>query len=122
MIEIETWQMFGGLLGILVLLGGGAMALQRLGIITKSNAAAAPATKGNSDADDLAARISALETRTAVLEERTHHHDREIGGIAETHTRISVLAETTSRIEGEIGQMNRQLGLVVKHLLDGRAP
>ena len=33
MITVETWQMFGGLAGIIILLGGVALALQRLGII-----------------------------------------------------------------------------------------
>ena len=124
MIELETWQMFGGLLGILVLLGGGAMALQRLGIIqTKSNAAAAPATKGNSDdADDLDTRITSLEIRVAVLDERTMKHEARLEGIGKLHTRIDGVAETTKRIEGEISQMNRQMGLVVRHLLGERAP
>ena len=36
MITVETWQMFGGLAGIIILLGGVALALQRLGIIARS--------------------------------------------------------------------------------------
>ena len=40
MIAPETWQQFGGLLAILIILGGAALALQRLGLIRPRNISA----------------------------------------------------------------------------------
>ena len=124
MIPVEAWQAFGGLLAVLTALGGGAFALQRLGILRRSpNPAPAPAPSAD-EGDDLAARVLALEgragtieERTAILEERTRKHEDSLKGIGRLHARIDGVAETTGRIEGEIGQMNRTLGLMLRHLL-----
>ena len=117
MITVETWQMFGGLVGILVLLGGAALALQRLGLLRAKPAPAAEPAKGKTG-DALAARVAALETGMARLDERTRKHERSLEGIGKLHQRIDGLTETSGRIEGEVRQMNRQLSLVVKHLVE----
>lgn len=117
MIPVEAWQAFGGVVAVVILLGGGALALQRLGIL-RSKSAPAPA-KG--DDDGLADRVAGVETRIAVLDERTRKHERALEGIGKLHARIDGVAETTSRIEGEISQMNRQMSLVVRHLMGERA-
>lgn len=118
MITVETWQVFGGLLGILVLLGGGALALQRLGIIQTKSSTPSASAKGGSD--DLPARVTRLEKDVARLDERTRKHEISLGGIGNLHKRIDGLTETSGRIEGELSQMNRQLGLVLRHLLGER--
>ena len=119
MIDSSTWQMFGGLIGILVLLGGGVLALQRLGIIqTRSSTSPAPA-KGE-ETDGLAARVTGLERQVATLEERSRKHEISLGGIGNLHKRIDGLTETSGRIEGEMKQMNRQIGLMLRHLLGER--
>ena len=123
MIPVEAWQAFGGLLAVLTALGGGAFALQRLGILRRTPNPA-PAPSADEDGGDLTARVLALEgragtieERTAVLEERTRKHEDSLKGIGRLHARIDGVAETTGRIEGEIGQMNRTLGLMLRHLL-----
>lgn len=125
MIPVEAWQAFGGVVAVVILLGGGALALQRLGIL-RSKSAPAPAKGG--PPDGLASRVTALETRAAALEEhvatlkeRTRKHERSLEGLGNIHRRIDGLTETSGRIEGEVRQMNRQLGLVLNHLLGERA-
>ena len=119
MIEASTWQMFGGLLGILVLLGGGALALQRMGIIqTKSNATPAPAAGGQEEISALEARVTDLENGMATLNERTRKHEESLKGIGRLHQRIDGVAETSKKIEGEVTQMNRTLQTILRHMLD----
>ena len=119
MIEASTWQMFGGLLGILVLLGGGALALQRMGIIqTKSNVTPAPA-KG--ETADLSDRVMHLEKEVSTLNERTRKHEESLKGIGKIHQRIDSLAESSGRIEGEVSQMNRTLQTILRHMLGGES-
>ena len=124
MISTETWQAFGGLLVVLIALGGAAVALQRLGIIRRSpGPAPAPAASEGEDGAGAArmlaleGRISSVEGRASVLEERTRKHERSLEGIGRLHARIDGVAETTGRIEGEITQMNRTLQLMLRHLL-----
>ena len=119
MLTVEAWQAFGGVVGVLILLGGGALALRHLGLI---RARAAPAPAKDEPSMSHGDRIAKLETRVAVLEERTHNHGRDIESIGKVHIRIDAVSETTSRIEGEISQMNRQLVLVSRHLMGERAP
>ena len=139
MITVETWQLFGGLLSILIALGGAAFALQRLGILRPKAAASPPPTPAGSDGPT--ARVVALEThcavldertreyhvlpdlerRIAIIDERTRKHEQKLEGIGHLHARIDALSETSGRIEGELGQMNRQLSLVLSHLLGERA-
>ena len=67
MIDAGAWEAFGGVSAILVLLGGVALALQRLGILRagapRSAAAPAPPAGGG----DLAERLAALEREHARL-------------------------------------------------------
>ena len=120
MIPPEAWQAFGGVLAVVIGLGAGVLALQRLGILRAKPAAPAPAQ--DKPSDDLIDRVTNLETSVAVLEERTRNHDQDIQGLGRIHQRIDAVSETTKRIEGEISQMNRQLSLVSKHLMGERAP
>ena len=107
--------MFGGLAAIIITLGGAAMGLQRLGII-RSKPDATPATD-DSNAEDLTARVTDLESRTAILEERTRKHEISLEGIGKLHRRIDNLTETSGRIEGEVTQMNRTLQVMLRHML-----
>lgn len=116
MITVEAWQAFGGVVGVLILLGGGALALRHLGLI-RAKPAPAPTEDKAESLDD---RVTKMEIRIAVLDERTMKHEARLEGIGKLHTRIDGVAETTKRIEGEISQMNRQMGLVVRHLLGER--
>lgn len=69
MITVETWQMFGGLAGIIILLGGVALALQRLGII-QPRAASAPSQKCEHIEKDL----KALRMEFDALADRLERH------------------------------------------------
>ena len=116
MISPDAWQAFGGVLAVIIALGGGVLALQRLGILRPKPAAVPPAPT-EEGSDDLGARVADLESRVAVLDERTRKHERSLEGIGRLHGRIDGVAETTGRIEGEITQMNRTLNLMLRHLL-----
>lgn len=115
MIPVEAWQTLGALLAALTALGGGAFALQRLGIIRSRGAA--PAPPAASGGDDVPDRLAAIESRLAVVEERSRSHERALEGIGRLHGRIDRVAETTQRIEGEISALHRTLTLVMRHLL-----
>ena len=117
MIPIESWQAFGGVLAVIIALGGGVLALQRLGILRPKPAAVPPPAPAEKGFDDLGARVADLESRVAVLDERSRKHERSLEGIGRLHGRIDGVAETTGRIEGEITQMNRTLNLMLRHLL-----
>ena len=69
MIPVETWQVFGGLAGIIILLGAVALALQRLGIIAPRNAA--PDRKFGGD---VAADLASLRADFDALRERIDRH------------------------------------------------
>lgn len=116
MIPPEAWQAFAGVAAIIILLGGVALALQRLGIIGRS-ASAPPATapKPEPDPEDLAD----LRMRVAVLEERTRKHEISLGGISRLHGRIDEVATGMSRTEGEVQQMNRSTMLMLRRLMGG---
>ena len=114
MISPEAWQAFAGVAAIIILLGGVALALQRLGIIGRA-APAPPAPAPAPEPEDLVE----LRTRVAVLEERTRKHEISLEGIGRLHARVDEVKACISRIEGEVSGMSRQVNLVVKHLLKG---
>ena len=60
MIEPEAWQAFGGVLSVLILLGGGALALRRLGFLGAGQAAdgAAPLRQIEKDLQALRLHIA----------------------------------------------------------------
>ena len=68
MISVETWQMFGGLAGIIILLGGVALALQRLGIIAPKPAPPA------ASCDRVAKDLKALRMEFDSLVQRIDRH------------------------------------------------
>ncbi len=115
MIDGDTWQIFGGLLGVLIALGGAALALQRLGILRPSRPAPPKGGEG-----DLPGQVADLQRRVATLEERTRKHEGSLAGIGRVHQRIDGLAESTSRIEGEVTQMNRTLQVMLRHMMGDR--
>lgn len=118
MIAVETWQMFGGLLGILIALGGAALALQRLGIL-RSRTPPAPAVTSEGEEPEA---IAELRMRVGVLEERTRQHEISLQGIGKVHARIDDVANGMSRLEGVTEQMNGTLKLILRHMMGDRAP
>ena len=113
MIPVESWQAFGGVIGVVIALGSAAFALQRLGIIRKAAPPAPAAADPDTDIDE----IGDLKNRVAVLEERSRKHEQALANIGKVHARIDDVATTTARIEGEITQMNRTLNLMLTHML-----
>ena len=119
MIPPESWQAFAGIGGVVVFLGGIALALQRLGIIRRPAPPAPPATPEPGAAED---GLEDLRERVAVLEEKSRKHDERLAGVGKVHARIDDVATTTARIEGEITQMNSTLNLMLRHLLGETPP
>ena len=121
--DLEAWHAFGGVVVILMFLGGGALALQRLGVIRPRSAeAAAPGAPAGDVSDDLTGRVADLESRVAVIEERSKRNEQRLEGIGKLHGRIDGVVETTGRIEGEVTQMNRTLNVMLRHMLGEKAP
>ena len=114
MIPPEAWQAFAGVAAVIILLGGVALALQRLGIIGRP-APAPPAPAPAPETEDL----TDLRTRVAVLEERTRKHEISLEGIGRLHARVDEVKASISRVEGEMHGVRRQVDLIVKHLLQG---
>lgn len=117
MITVETWQMFGGLLGILIALGGAALALQRLGILRRASPAPPPA-EGPGDGESAA--VADLRARVGVLEERTRQHEISLQGIGKVHARIDEVASGVSHLTGTVDQMNGTLKLILRHMMGDR--
>lgn len=123
MIAVETWQIFGGLIGILVLLGGGALSLQRLGIIqTKSSPATAQA-KGDAADISLAVEVGAvrqqykmLQESVAMQEERLRGMERELAALDERTKNSTEALNKIGRLHARIDDISRsvheQKGLV----------
>lgn len=112
MIPPEAWQAFAGIAAIIILLGGVALALQRLGIIGRTPPAP-PESAPNPE------RLTDLKMRVAVLEERSRRHELSLGGISRLHGRIDEVTSGMSRIEGEVQQMNRSTMLMLRRLMGG---
>ena len=121
MIPDEAWHAFGGVVVVLIALGGAALALQRLGII-RSRSAPAPEAPDEDPSDDLTDRMTDLESRVAVIEERSKRNEQRLEGIGKLHGRIDGVMETTKRIEGEVIQMSRNLNTMLRHMLGEKAP
>ena len=103
MIAIEAWQAFGGVLAVVIALGSGAFALQRLGILRPRVPAPAP-TKID---PDFLMRLSAVEKEVSELRLHIAHRyvSREdwipfasrITGMLEEHTRSLARLEERTR-------------------------
>ncbi len=88
MIAAEAWQAFGGVLAVVVALGAGVVALQRLGVLRSSRPPAPQPPK----ADGLGERVARVEQ--AVTDLRLH--------VAETYTKREDWIPIASQILGKL--------------------
>ena len=103
MISVEAWQAFGVVVGVLILLGGGALALQRLGII-RAKAASAPAP-AEAEADiSLAVEIGAVRQQSATLQESV---DRQDARIRQIERKVAALDERSKSFGDAMGKIGR---------------
>ena len=103
----SSWESFAAVGGVVVFLGALTFALQRLGILRR----AAPPSVLPPD------RLTDLETRVCVLEERTLQQRESIERLGRLHSRIDQIDQTTSHTDGQIVEMGRNLRLVLEHLM-----
>lgn len=87
MIAAEAWQAFGGVLAVVVALGAGVVALQRLGVLRSGRPPAPPP-----ESDGLGERVARVEQ--AVTDLRLH--------VAETYTKREDWIPIASRILGKL--------------------
>ena len=94
----EAWQTFAGLVGVLVFLGAGAVALRRLGIVGSKPAApakpaadtAAPASASASDLADIKEGIADVKERLARVE--TKLQSRSVDHLWNEHRKVEAIA------------------------------
>lgn len=100
MISAETWQMFGGLAGIIVLLGGVALSLQRLGIIAPKPAPkpAPPSASLDRVAKDQAALRIELD---ALVDKVDRHYISEDTWTGPTSRILKILERHGELLEGQ---------------------
>ena len=106
-----AWQAFGGVAAVVILLGGLALALQRLGLLRSS----APPPKTGPSCEDL---IAALDNRVAVLEVEIGTLGALRESVSRTHARVDEVATTVSRVEGKLSELSHTSGLVLQHLIE----
>lgn len=104
MIEAEHWQIFGGMVAILVLLGSGAMALKRLGLIGGQGALGERVERH-------AIRLSDLERRVSGLAAREDIHQLQL----EIATQTGELKEMRALMKGQSEIMERLEVVVTRH-------
>ncbi len=120
MIDAGAWEAFGGVSAILVLLGGVALALQRLGILRAAAPRSAPAAPAG--ADDLAARLAALERDHARLAAAVAALPaaREFRGVAEgvveTRGDVRAIRASLDGIERAVAGLAGRIAAIDAHL------
>ena len=110
--DSASWEAFGAVAGVIVFLGGLVFALQRMGILRR----AAPVQSAPADAG-LPEKLSDLERRVSILEERTRAQGTSIERLGHVHKRIDQIAATVSHTDGKIEEMGRSIRLVMQHLM-----
>ena len=113
-VGIEAWQAFAGVAGVVILLGGVAVALQRLGILRRESPSASASL-------NLVNRIDLLEARLKILETEIGAISAMRESIRETHRRIDAVSQTADRVEGKIGELSHTSSLVLQHLISREA-
>ena len=102
MITVETWQLFGGLLAIIIALGGASLGLQRLGIIRPKDDATPTAPADAAPETSLIMEVGAVREHAAVIKESVDRLDRRIleaeKEIAALDERSKSQGDTLSRI------------------------
>ena len=125
MIDAGAWEAFGGVSAILVLLGGVALALQRLGILRAGaprSAPAAPPAPAGAGAGDLAARLAALERDHARLAAAVAALPaaREFRGVAEgvveTRGDVRAIRASLDGIERAVAGLAGRIAAIDAHL------
>lgn len=119
MIDAGAWEAFGGVSAIVVLLGGVALALQRLGILRAGapRPAAAPAAAG-----EIAERLAALERDHARLAAAVAALPaaREFRGVAEgvveTRGDVRAIRASLDGIEKAVGGLAGRIAAIDAHL------
>lgn len=108
--DASAWESFAGVVAILIFLGGGAVALRRLGVLGGTAKQAAPAQGGNCGTvkEDVTERVHRLEReldafRLHVAENFVRRDDyitneSRVVGMLEAHT--AMLARLEERIGG----------------------
>ena len=126
MIDAGAWEAFGGVSAILVLLGGVALALQRLGILRaaapRSAPAAPPAAPAGAGAEDLAARLAALERdharlAAAVAALPAAREFRSVAeGVVETRGDVRAIRASLDGIERAVAGLAGRIAAIDAHL------
>ena len=117
--SIESWEAFAGVGGVIVFLGGVVFGLQRLGIIGARKAAVpAPETKPSPEALALIEATHTLVRATEAIATRSESLGRIHKRLDDVGTELSSMKAQTARLEGEVVQGNRILGLIHEHLLN----
>ena len=106
MISAEAWQAFGSVLAVVVALGGGVFALQRLGIIKKSPAPTPPADAAPDG------RVSDLESVRADVMGLRRRLDEADKGVA--CLRLHIAENYISR-EDWVPMTSRVIGMLEEH-------
>jgi len=117
----EDWQTFAALLAILGLLGGAAVALQRLGFLRRSPPAAAPSRTAPVPSDVTerlerhAERLARLEGAVAGLASRDDIHslqiavERQAANVRELRTAMDRDAKAVSTLSAQITRIEDHL-------------
>ncbi len=118
MIDTGAWEAFGGVAAVVVLLGGLALALQRLGVIRRP-APPAPAA----DKDTTIERFEAIEKEQARLAGviEALPEARELRALAEsaavTRGDVKAVRASLDGIEKMVQGLGRQVAAINHHLL-----
>ncbi len=130
MIEPQAWQAFGGVAAVVILLGGVAVALQRLGVIGTGGPAAQARAGGDdggaSAIKELAVRLEAVEKEQvrlgwiveALPEAREFHALSR--SVAEARGDMKAIRASLDGIEKMVSGLGGQVASINKHLLEQR--
>ena len=103
MIPTEAWQAFGGVAAVVILLGGLALALQRLGLIRTR------AVRPDNERTHLEARVAALEEVARRVDRLEREFQEHRLCVAENYVRRDDWVPMTSRVIGMLEDHTQML-------------
>ena len=123
MLDAAAWQAFAGLLAVLIALGGGALALQRLGIIRRGpHLTVASADEVDRKVVEIDHRLDKIDAEIASIraqmDDMRNRLDRGGDAITELRKDMIRVGESTARVEAGINHLSATLEAIQRSLFE----